>query len=594
MISPLFLFLLVIRIFEDIHSSNRLIVTNKEIAQQFKTLTSLMEVHGENPFKVRSYAQAVIQIERAEFPLADKEASSLIEAGFSKGMAEKIRNVVESDVLPELDEFLEKTPAGVVEMLKIKGIGGKKIGTLWKEAGIDNINALQKASQEGRVAEIKGFGKKTQDNILEQIQFLKSNANKLHFAKAEPFALQLESFLKENLKDIPVGVAGQVRRNLEIVEKIELVVGTDDWSKVNQAMQEVPDIEFSEKHSGPMTWRGEIKENSMPVEIILSDHEKFANTLFRHSASGEHLAAIASEEKSLYTIAQREKATSEEEIYGKANLPFIVPELREGMFELEAAKEGKLPKLVDMTDLKGILHNHSTYSDGKHSLEEMAVRCKEMGYEYLGITDHSKSAYYANGLNEEAVLKQHAEIDALNKKLAPFRIFKGIESDILTDGSLDYADDVLSSFDFIVASIHSGLKMDKQKATKRLITAIANPYTTMLGHPTGRLLLRREGYPIDHQAVIDACAEHKVIIEINANPWRLDLDWRWVHYALEKGVLISINPDAHEMDGYQDMRFGLLVGRKAGLTAEMTFNALSQQQVADYFEKKKAGILKNG
>jgi len=278
--------------------------------------------------------------------------------------------------------------------------------------------------------------------------------------------------------------------------------------------------------------------------------------------------------------------STEEEAYRHAGLAYIEPELREGSFEIGLAMENKLPKLVEMQDLRGILHNHSTYSDGKNTLEEMAVYCKELGFEYLGMSDHSRSAFYASGLEANRVRDQQVEIDALNKKLAPFRIFKGIESDILPDGSLDYEDEVLASFDFIVASIHSVLNMDLQKATNRLLKAIKNPYTTMLGHPTGRLLLERKGYPIDHKTVIDACAEEGVIIEINAHPWRLDLDWRWVHYALEKNVMISINPDAHEKAGYHDMRYGLLVGRKGGLTKEMTFNALPVDAVAAHFEKR--------
>ena len=252
------------------------------------------------------------------------------------------------------------------------------------------------------------------------------------------------------------------------------------------------------------------------------------------------------------------------------------------------ARENKIPVLLQDADLKGILHNHSTYSDGKHSLRQMAEHCKALGFEYLGISDHSRTASYAGGLEIEKVLKQHQEIDELNQELAPFRIFKGIESDILGDGSLDYPEEILASFDFIVSSVHSILNMDQKRATERLIRAISNPYTTILGHPTGRLLLRREGYPIDHKAVIDACAAHGVVIEINANPWRLDLDWRWVRYAMEQGVKLAINPDAHEMDGYEDMKYGVLVGRKGGLTKEMTLNALSGDEIASYFASRKS------
>jgi DNA polymerase (family 10) len=255
--------------------------------------------------------------------------------------------------------------------------------------------------------------------------------------------------------------------------------------------------------------------------------------------------------------------------------------------EILLAQKNELPKLITFADLKGSLHNHSNWSDGVNTLEEMALYCKDaLKLEYLGICDHSKSAFYANGLNEQRVFAQQQQVNELNKKLAPFKIFKGIESDILNDGALDYGDDVLKTFDFVVASVHSNLRMDKEKATTRLIKAIENPYTTILGHPTGRLLLSRKGYEIDYKKVIDACATNNVVIEINANPLRLDLDWRWHRYALEKGVLLSVNPDAHRKEGFHDMRFGVMAARKGGLTAEKCLNAFSLEEITTYFAKK--------
>ncbi len=256
--------------------------------------------------------------------------------------------------------------------------------------------------------------------------------------------------------------------------------------------------------------------------------------------------------------------------------------MREGISELDWAKNKTLPKLISDTDLKGILHNHSTYSDGRNTLEEMALACRDLGMEYLGIADHSKTAVYAGGLYPKDVLAQHQEIDKLNTELAPFKILKGIESDILYDGSLDYEEEILKTFDFVVASVHSQLKMSKEKANTRLIKAIENPYTTILGHPTGRLLLSREGYPIDHHKIIDACAANNVVLEINANPLRLDLDWRHIQYALEKNVLLSINPDAHNTAGYHHMHYGVCVARKGGLTKDMTLNALSLSEIETF------------
>ena len=260
--------------------------------------------------------------------------------------------------------------------------------------------------------------------------------------------------------------------------------------------------------------------------------------------------------------------------------------MREGLTEVELARENKIPKLIDLADLKGILHNHSTYSDGVDTLKDMAVYCKELGYEYLGICDHSQSAFYANGLKPDRVFEQQKEIDELNKSLFPFKIFKGIESDILNDGSLDYTDDILQTFDFIVASVHSNLKMMEDKATARLIKAIENPFTTILGHPTGRLLLSRAGYAINHRKVIDACAANGVVIELNAHPYRLDIDWRWIPYCIEKGVMISVNPDAHHKQGYHDMYYGTCVGRKGMLTKKSCFNAFNKEEIEKYFNAK--------
>ena len=310
--------------------------------------------------------------------------------------------------------------------------------------------------------------------------------------------------------------------------------------------------------------------------FYLCEKNILSNLLFITSGSEKHLEAL----KSNHKFNVLEIFDSEASIYKSMDLPYFIPELREGKFEFDLAQKNGLSSLVEEKDLKGILHNHSTYSDGNDTLKDMALYCKELGYEYLGICDHSKSAFYANGLKEDRIIQQHQEIEKLNKELAPFKVFKGIESDILSSGELDYSDDVLNTFDFIVASVHSNLRMDEEKATTRLIKAIENKYTTILGHPTGRLLLSRPGYPIDHKKVIDACSANEVVIELNANPYRLDIDWRWIQYAMEKGVMISINPDAHRKEGYHDMHFGVGAARKGGLTKKMTFNAFSLEEIA--------------
>lgn len=561
---------------------------NKSIIKALRKVSALMELHGENPFKTRGYTNAVFTIERTETRLAELSQEELEGMeGIGKSLAKSIAALIETGEMPVLQEYLDQTPAGVVEMLDIKGIGPKKIRTIWQELGIETTAGLLQACEEGQIAKLKGFGEKTQETIRQALLFTAAMAGKYHYAEVEDNAAALLKELREALGTDKIELVGDMRRYMEIIEDLRLLVATEDIPSAFAKAATLDAIKVDEVISGPFVLRGTWVTMDLPFTLFACPEARFGSELVRHTGSGRHLAAEVKENLSLMAYATGNDHSTEAEVYKALEMDTIPAAMREGLLELELAREQKLPSLVQESDLRGILHNHSTYSDGKHTLREMAEHCKELGYEYLGISDHSKSAFYANGLDEDRIIKQHKEIDELNKELAPFRIFKGIESDILADGSLDYADDVLASFDFIVSSVHSTLNMDQAKATKRLITAIENPYTTILGHPTGRLLLRREGYPIDHQAVIDACAEHGVIIEINANPWRLDLDWRWVGYALEKGVQIAINPDAHEKDGYHDMRYGLLVGQKAGLTADMTFNALGTDAVADWFEKRK-------
>lgn len=547
-----------------------------------------MELHDENSFKIRGYQNAIFQLDKSDVDLASLNLQELEQLdGVGKSIAGSINQICLNGISEAMEQYLENTPEGIVELLDIKGIGPKKIKVLWRELGIESGHELKEAANAGLVSKLKGFGDKTQQVIINALEFKEANANKLHYADAEEIAQEVLAKLSTIDAIKQASTTGGLRRNLEVIDRIEILLAGDDFDDMETGISDLPDFEQDLKTSGPITWRGSYQTHRIPCEFTFCDPESFVKDLFLRTGSDLHLSVPVLEKQTLRDLANSNKFASEEELYAAAKMGYILPELREGTFEIEAAKKHQLPKLVEMEDLKGILHNHSTYSDGKHSLEQMATYCKELGYEYLGICDHSKSAFYANGLYENRVIDQHKEIDQLNEKLAPFKILKGIESDILYDGQLDYDDNVLASFDFIVASVHSVLKMNKQKATQRLLTAIENPYTTILGHPTGRLLLRREGYPIDHKAVIDHCAKHNVVIEINANPWRLDLDWRWANYALEQGVKLSINPDAHQMSGYHHMKYGLLVGRKGGLTADMTYNALSLADITDHMNKKK-------
>lgn len=551
-----------------------------------------MELHDENHFKIRGYQNASFHLDKLDTVLAEMELKQLeaIE-GIGKGIASTIYEIINEGASSALNELVANTPEGIVELLDLKGIGPKKIKVLWKELGIESGYELKEAANSGLVAKLKGFGDKTQKTIIDALEFKEANANKLHYAEAETLAIALIELLSQN--GLEAFEIGSIRRRMEIIEVIELQLIGDDYDVLENQINDITGFAQDLKQSGPKKWMGTYAEHLTPICFILSLKKEQVKDQLLYSASSQHLSAPVLDKKTIRELALANSAESEEDFYQSIGMDFMEPELREGYFEIEAAKAKQLPKLVEMSDLKGILHNHSTYSDGKNSLRDMALYCKELGYEYLGMCDHSKSAFYANGLNEDRIIQQHKEIDELNAELAPFKIFKGIESDILYEGQLDYDKEVLASFDFIVASVHSQLKMNKQKATQRLLRAIENPFTTILGHPTGRLLLRREGYPIDHKAVIDHCAKYGVVIEINANPWRLDLDWRWVHYAIEQGVPLSVNPDAHEKDGYHHMKYGLLAGRKGGLTAEMTFNALTLSEIEAHFASRKSQIKAN-
>ncbi len=574
-------------------NANTKILDHKTILKKLKLSIQLMELHEENPFKIRGYQGALNSFDRGDqdlMSISDEDLAKI--PGVGKSVLEAIQELKTTESFPLLDQLIEKTPAGVLEILQIKGLGPKKVKILWEELGITSTHELMEACQSGKVAKIKGFGEKTQETIIQNLEFKASNAGKWLYADIEEVIENLTEELKSILPDSEISIVGDFARKMEIISEAEWLIGLASLFGGKEKLKTWSRIEWDLSQSSPFSWRGKVNELDLNVQVHFCAKPDFIQNKLALTASKSHLALLVDEKESIAEKLKKKDYKTEEEFFSKNGLQFIPVEMREGFDEVSLAKENKIPVLLEEKDLRGILHNHSTYSDGKHTLRQMAEYCKELGYDYLGISDHSRTAFYAGGLEIERIEKQHKEIDQLNTELAPFRIFKGIESDILSDGSLDYPEDVLASFDFIVASVHSILNMDIKRATERLLRAIENPYTTILGHPTGRLLLRREGYPIDHKTIIDACAKNNVVIEINANPWRLDLDWRWVRYAMEQGVKLSINPDAHEMDGYADMKYGVLVGRKGGLTKEMTLNCLSGEEIAAYFAQRKGMIGK--
>ncbi|GHE23150.1 DNA polymerase/3'-5' exonuclease PolX [Sphingobacterium griseoflavum] len=552
---------------------------NKAIAKAFKLCSQLMELYNQNPFRTKAMASASFKIDKLPFPAVDASLEQLAERpGIGKSTAEKIHSLISTGSFKELDELVAKTPIGVLEMLSIKGLGPKKVQIVWNDLGIETVGELLYACNENRLVEAKGFGLKTQEEIRKAIEFANAAQGLFLYAKAEKIAAPLLVALEENFKDDKHSFTGEFRRKCEIISAIDILTTAPQAALIKF-------IEANEHYTLLETYDTSLQFSdsfSLKYQLLCSNHANFAYDLLVHTGSDAHIQQLQALQQPI------PGAETEEAIYHKLGLPYIAPELREGLQEISWAKENRLPVLIKFTDLKGTLHNHTTYSDGVHTLAQMAAYCKdELRLEYLGICDHSKTAVYANGLSAERLKEQWAEIDALNQQLAPFKIFKGIESDILADGSLDYPDEILAQFDFVVASIHSNLRMDQEKATQRLIRAIENPYTTILGHPTGRLLLSRAGYPVDFKRVIDACAANSVVIEINANPLRLDLDWRWQQYALEKGVLLSINPDAHRTEGLMDMQYGIHVARKGGLSAECCLNAFSAENIALFFQKRK-------
>jgi DNA polymerase (family 10) len=556
---------------------------NYQIADHFSLLAKLMDINGENSFKTKTYAVAAFQIEKLLHQLAEMEPSDIVaQKGIGAAVSQKIGELLQSGKLSLLEKYIAQTPAGIIEMLNIKGLGPKKINTIWKEMGIESIGELQYACNENRLTLYKGFGEKTQQNVSEAISFYMNQQGRFLYQQVEDFSNQLISIWKTEYPNDKIELTGSFRRQEEIIDILHLLTTTGQ-KKVE---------EFLSNHFSNATITADGKvilvqlDGAPKIEINIANQVEWGSASIQHSGNDLFNEAIQP------LLPAQTAMLSEEEIFIAAGLAFIPPALRDRAEIIELAQRNQIPKLIAPADIQGIIHTHSTWSDGSHSIEQMATAAKDAGLEYLVISDHSKSAAYANGLSEERIRQQHAEIDRLNASLAPFKIFKSIECDILGDGQLDYPNEVLATFDLVIASVHSNLKMSEEKAMQRLLTAIANPYVTILGHMTGRLLLSRNGYPLDHNAIIDACIANHVVIELNAHPRRLDIDWRWIGTVTEKGGLISINPDAHAVEGYADTRYGVMVAQKAMLTKEKNLSSFSLQAFESFLEatKKAKGL----
>ena len=539
-----------------------------------------MDIHGDNSFKAKSYSSAAFTIDKLTTQLSTLQQKDIYSVkGIGESIGRAIVELLETGSFSVLNDYLQKTPPGILEMLNIKGIGPKKIATIWKELEIETLGELLYACNENRLTLYKGFGEKTQKNIKESIEFYMGTLGSYLYQQVEVFAESVDQQLQKHFNTRFL-LTGEFRRQLEIINQIEWV--TDTPASLLKEFFNALDFETSSEDKAVIRFKG--KEN-ITLCFYLVDSSQLYSTLFKTSCSPEFLSAWNEETKWNEAVAYR----SEEDIFTQLNMGFIPAFRRETAESLQTDKHNKsIPSYISTADITGIIHSHSNWSDGSNTIEEMADAAISNNLQFLVISDHSKSAFYANGLQEDRIRAQHQQIDTLNASKGPFKIFKSIESDILNDGSLDYPEYLLKEFDLIIASVHSNLKMNEDKAMSRLIKAIENPYTSILGHMTGRLLLSRNGYPVDHHKIIDACKANQVVIELNAHPRRLDMDWRWIHEAIEKNVLISINPDAHSIDGYKDCKYGILVAQKAGLTKENNLSSFSLEAFDQFVTQQKA------
>ncbi len=566
------------------------------IADALDEIAALLELKGENDFKVRAYANAARLVRGSELDAAGfvREAQAGRIKGIGAALREKITTLFETGALPYLEELRAELPAGLFDMLRVPGLGAKKVRALREQLGIEELSDLEDACRQNRLVNLKGFGAKSQEKILAGIRQVVAYGGRFRLAPALPEAEALVAALRATGAAGRIEIVGSLRRWVETVHNINLLAVSSKPRELIDAFCDQPTVQKIDKRStkfARVTLAGGIA-----ADLRVVSEDEWAPALVHFTGSATHverLTALAKKrgfelgERSLSRRGKPVVVESEADLYRALGLHDVPPELREGLDEIDLAAEREFPPLVTLQDLRGVLHVHSTYSDGVDTIRHLAESFRARGYQYLGLTDHSQSAAYAGGMKPDDVRRQHAEIDALNRELSPFRIFKGVESDILFDGSLDYDDEVLASFDFVIASVHSRFNLSEEEMTRRVVRALANPHTSILGHPTGRLLLTREGFQIDLDAVLEAAAKYGVAVELNAHPHRLDLDWRRHRRAKELGIPIPISPDAHELAGVEDVRYGVGVARKGGLTPHDVLNCWDVKQLAQWFARRK-------
>ncbi len=562
-------------------------------------VAALLEIRGENPFRVRAYDNAARALEGlVEEPQELVDQGTLGEIrGIGPGLAAAIAEILQTGKLQMHQDLRAEVPPGLLDLFRIGGLGAKKIRRLREELGVASLADLERACREGRVAGLAGFGAKSEAKILEGLAHLQEYGQRHLVSEARGAAARLLDSLRERPEVKRAEIAGSLRRHRETVGDLDFVaaVATADRAAVAGHFESAPGVD--RVLGSGATKVSIVLAGGFQADLRMVEEGEFASALHHFTGSKEHNVLIRSRAKHVgltvneYGVFQGERRLaidSEEALYRELGLDWIAPELREGLDEIELAERHRLPRLVELADLAGTFHVHTTWSDGTATLDQMATAARRLGWSYLGIADHSRSAAYARGLTPGQVEQQWAEIGRWQSEARDLRIFRGTESDVLADGALDFDDDLLLGFDFVVASVHSRFSMPRAAMTERIVRAVSHPAVSFLGHPTGRLLLAREAYDVDLEAVLDAALANGVIVEINANPHRLDLDWRPLRGWLRRGGLTAVNPDAHSTGGLSDVSFGVGIARKAGAEAAQIVNTWPVERVAAHFEERRA------
>lgn len=569
----------------------------KAVAAVLEEIALLLELAGENPFKVRAYesgARAVLS-----YPGDLAAALSSGELAQVKGIGKSLSGVI-GELLTRGDaalyrELKDKTPPGLMELLQVPGLGPKKARMLFHDLNISGIGELEYACQENRLTALPGFGAKSQERIKKGLTSRRRYAGLFRLGDLLPLAESFVALWRKIPSIQRLELAGPIRRGLEVAEAIDLAIATDQPHQVRAGLEKILSAEFTDRAPGQVETT---LPQGMPLRLTLAAPEVFGAAWLAATGNGAHFQALQRlardhnlelTPQGLLAAGVLQPCREEANIYRRLGLPLIPPELREGLGEIEAGQSNRLPSLVTAADIRGCFHVHSYYSDGVNSLEELIVAATQRGWSFLGLSDHSQTAFYAGGLKPPDLDRQKQEVEACRGEHPDFSLFWGVESDILSDGSLDYPDDILQGFDFVIASIHSQFNLQQEAMTRRILTALANPSCTMLGHSSGRLLLAREPYAYDLEAILKFAGSHQVILEINASPYRLDLDWRWLRRAKELGILISINPDAHSLEGLDDVNYGVITARKGWLAPEDVLNTYPPAEVTQILHRRRAG-----